>query len=945
MYVLRLRLYVSLIVAFCAQSFLYAGVPSGYYYFAKNKKKAALKTALHTYAVPQRVLDFGGGKGFTWEGFFYADQKADGSVIDMYSDSVRYFKGFAPVAGMHIEHSLPKSWWGGYNTMAYRDLFHLYPADGLTNSTKNDLPIGEVTGTPSLDNGVSKVGKNGFELAYSGNCFEPADEYKGDFARSYFYISTVYENFSALWQSPMMDNNTYPVWKPWAIDLLLKWNRQDPVSAKELARIEAVYAIQGNRNPFIDYPDLAEYIWGKDTTSIFPFPEETAPFLLMPRRGASADFGVILANDTRSKTLRLEGVNINAPILVSLLKNSSALSLSATSISAANALSGTDLSITFNPKVSGLVLDTLVIQGGGLTEKLSIPIKALASADFITLEPTEITPVGGTLQWIADPQATDYQLSLYQGDPQAGDLVIASYVEGSSWNKAIELYNETGKTIDLSKYSLQKQSNGAGALGATLKLSGTLANGKSYVIAHPKAAADLLAKAQMQTDSLLSFNGNDAVALLRSGVIIDMVGQADAGADVTWGLDLTLQRKSTVTHPISVFNMNEWTTLPIDTYSALGTHSMTLTTTSSELLQDFSVGKNTTYTVSNLLPTSSYTYKVTAVKLGGYSTAINTMQLHTNALDAPVIMQPSEILDNQFTADWEQTLYAKGYLLNVFQVNGQADTTEVEGFLDVGASGTPLPSGWLGNASGNYITATSSGIAVPSISLKKNGEYLQTKVYPQPVSNLTFMYRIASTSTGSSILIDAYRSGSWVRIDSILYKNTTKTYPSYLFTKTQNFKAFRFTYNKIGTGNLSIDDVQATYGNQDTTFVLKNKLVPTNQSLVNGLVENSTYFYQVKATLGTSISQPSELMKVKTTLSNGAAIHPFSATKLIRKNGDFYLAGLEGNETIQLFTVSGSSVFKGKVETNVFRLPLSQKGIFIVRVQNGQSLKTFKIIR
>ena len=104
---------------------------------------------------------------------------------------------------------------------------------------------------------------NGFGTVYTDNCFEPADEFKGDFARSYFYISTIYEDYYQLWQSPMLNNNTYPVWKPWALDLLLKWHRQDPVSPKELARIEAVYNIQGNRNPYIDYPNLVENIWGK----------------------------------------------------------------------------------------------------------------------------------------------------------------------------------------------------------------------------------------------------------------------------------------------------------------------------------------------------------------------------------------------------------------------------------------------------------------------------------------------------------------------------------------------------------------------------------------------------------------------------------------------------------------------------------------------------------
>jgi hypothetical protein len=218
----------------------FSGVPAGYYYFAHNKKKVELKSALSQIASPLRVLDYGSGKGYTWEGFYYTDQNSDGSVKDMYSSEIRYFNGFSSVKGMHIEHSLPKSWWGGHENNAYKDLFHLYPADGVTNSTKNNFPLGEVTGTPNFDNGVSKIGKNGFGGIYTDNCFAPADEYKGDFARSYLYVSTIYENFASFWNSPMMNNNTYPVWKKWAVDLLLKWNREDPVSQKERDRIETV---------------------------------------------------------------------------------------------------------------------------------------------------------------------------------------------------------------------------------------------------------------------------------------------------------------------------------------------------------------------------------------------------------------------------------------------------------------------------------------------------------------------------------------------------------------------------------------------------------------------------------------------------------------------------------------------------------------------------------
>ena len=198
---LKRGLFLLSLLVICAQ--LFANIPAGYYYFATDKKGAELKTTLSSISYPQYVFSYGGGAEATWEGFFYTDQKADGSVYDMYSNEVRFFDGFSSISDMNIEHSLPKSWWGGIMNYAYKDLFHLYPSDAKANNIKSNLPLGEITGTPTFDNGVSRIGKNGFGNSYTGNCFEPADEYKGDFARSYFYIATIYETLANRWSSPM----------------------------------------------------------------------------------------------------------------------------------------------------------------------------------------------------------------------------------------------------------------------------------------------------------------------------------------------------------------------------------------------------------------------------------------------------------------------------------------------------------------------------------------------------------------------------------------------------------------------------------------------------------------------------------------------------------------------------------------------------------------------
>lgn len=928
-------------------STLPAAVPAGYYYFAKNKKKDELKTALHMYCAPMKVLDYGSGPGFTWEGFYYTDRNADNSVKDMYSGMVRTFSGFSSVSGMHIEHSFPKSWWGSHPNDAYKDLFHLYPADAAANIAKSNLPPGEVSGATSFDNTVIKVGKNGFGTFYSDNCFEPADEFKGDFARSYFYISTIYQNYNSLWQSPMMNNNTYPVWKPWAVELLMKWHRQDPVSEKEQARVEAVYNIQGNRNPFIDYPELVYHIWGADTTQIFPFPNETEAFLLSPRRGATLDFGVILQNDSRSQTLHIQGVNINSELQFSLTRNHPAFALSFSSITSSQAFGGADLGISFTPQSPGMARDTLLVHGGGLAEMLRIPISALASSDFITLEPREVTPVGATLRWIADPQATGYRVSVYQGDLQAGDLFISSYVEGSSWNKALEIFNGTGRTIDLSNYSLQKQSDGTGNFGSTVKLSGTLENNNSYAIVHRKSTnLDLQSKAQLFDTLVLNMNGNDAIALVRNGVTIDMVGHANAGADVVWGLDLTLRRKPGITHPVSAYNPAEWTTWPVDTWDMLGKHSMETASESRYILQDLPVGNITSYAATSLMPENTYTYRIEAIKANENIAAINTMQLRTVPLDVPVPMLPTDISPVSFTAGWEETLFATGYLLNVFELAGKADTTVIETFDQIGSNGKPLPEGWSGTASGNYTTTASAGAAPPSIQLKNAGEWLQTCTYPGPVSRFTFMYKFPSASAGSSFVIEGFGTNGWETIANITYNGSTaKFYPSYTFTRDQGMTAFRFTYNKVGGGNLSIDDVQATYGSQEQVFIHKDLAVEGTQANIQGLVPGNTYYYNVRATLGNSVSQVSETTAVHTSISNKLDERNIPAIRLHSRRNGIYVSGLQGSETIQVYSLTGICLFQDKARASEMEIPLRQIGIFIIRIQSSANIFTSKILR
>lgn len=245
---------------------------SSYYSDIEGRKGGEeLKTALHNIIKEVNTVQYGSGESRTWGAFYTTDAIEENGrlrVADMYSDNARYFgnKGDA-VDGMNIEHCIAKSWWGGNENNAYRDLHHLNPSDQEANNRKANFPLAELSSV-SWTNGVSSIGKANIAGTLQ-NAYEPADEYKGDFARTYMYMFTCYQNLKWAYTWMVYEQSNYPTLKPWAADLLLKWHREDPVSSKEVARNNEVYAIQGNRNPFIDYPRIADFIWGDSTDCTF----------------------------------------------------------------------------------------------------------------------------------------------------------------------------------------------------------------------------------------------------------------------------------------------------------------------------------------------------------------------------------------------------------------------------------------------------------------------------------------------------------------------------------------------------------------------------------------------------------------------------------------------------------------------------------------------------
>jgi len=254
---------------------LFAQIPDGYYDSATGTG-FTLKTQLHNIIKDHTSVSYTPG---VWDAIYTTDVRPDGFVWDMYSDvpggsAAYYYTLGSDQCGNYSgegscynrEHSFPKSWFNDASPM-YTDLFHLYPTDGYVNGKRGNFPFGEV-GTVSWEstNG-SKLGACNYP-GYSGTVFEPIDEYKGDFARTYFYMATRYEDIISYWETnesnadAVLNGTSDQVYEEWYLEMIIEWHTNDPVSQKEMDRNDAVYAIQANRNPFIDHPEFVVQIWG-----------------------------------------------------------------------------------------------------------------------------------------------------------------------------------------------------------------------------------------------------------------------------------------------------------------------------------------------------------------------------------------------------------------------------------------------------------------------------------------------------------------------------------------------------------------------------------------------------------------------------------------------------------------------------------------------------------
>lgn len=256
---------------------LSAQEPAGYYIAANGKKGRALRIAL-SQIISNNAVVLSYKEGL-WNAFPQTDVR-NNKIWDIYSDIPNDTPPYeyTPVTDQcgnysgegycyNKEHSVPASWFGNQTPM-YTDLFHIYPTDGYVNNQRGNLPYGEVGNANWTSLNGSKRGSS-VTPGYSGTVFEPIDAYKGDIARGLLYMCTRYYNRDFDQNTPSMftDGNL----NSWALAMLIRWHEEDPVSQKEIDRNNAVYALQHNRNPYVDYPELVGKVFGADSVNAFHY--------------------------------------------------------------------------------------------------------------------------------------------------------------------------------------------------------------------------------------------------------------------------------------------------------------------------------------------------------------------------------------------------------------------------------------------------------------------------------------------------------------------------------------------------------------------------------------------------------------------------------------------------------------------------------------------------
>lgn len=426
------------------------------------------------------------------------------------------------------EHVIPKSIFNDAMPM-YGDGHNLLPTDGRVNGFRSNFPFGRVNDSqlasqsgitnPTLNG--SKLGNNlnsGYSAGYSSTVFEPIDEFKGDIARIYFYFVTRYEDNIASWNAyPMFDGSSTKAIADPFLNILMTWHQNDPVSQKEIDRNNDLFVHQNNRNPFIDHPEYVTLIWSGT-------PDTEAP---------SNPTNLVASNPTDTS-----------------------IALTWTASTDNVAVASYDI---YKDDVLEINTNSTSYTVIGLTPETNYCFKVKAKDN------------SGNESNFSN---TACETTTNNGSSSV-DLFFSEYMEGGSNNKALEIANFTGNSVDLSIYTLKLSSNGSATWTATYSFptSSSISNEDVYVIGNGSLAV-CTGVVDNQNNTITGFNGNDAVGLFKNDILIDIIGTL--GDATTFAQNVTLVRKPEIAGPSTTFDINEWNSFPQDTCTDLGMHTQTL---------------------------------------------------------------------------------------------------------------------------------------------------------------------------------------------------------------------------------------------------------------------------------------------------------------------------------------------------------------------------------
>lgn len=512
-------------------SYFAAQAPAGYYDNTTGLSGYALKSKLH---------DIISAKNINWHysdltNYYnqtdldkYYDYGPSNTTIllDIYSeiptgpDAYEYTtaniigSASAEGQGWNREHMMPQSTFYS-NYPMYSDLFYVVPTDARINQLRSNYPYGIAGSTTFYTfTNTSRIGNCAIPgITYTGRVYEPINEFKGDVARSLLYFAVRYEgklgtfnfnnNANPASDTNPLDGTEERAFDPAYIAMLLQWNQQDPVSQREIDRNNEVYAIQKNRNPFIDNPAWVNAIWGQT-------PDTVAP---------------------------------QTPTNLSVTQNSAYFT-----------------TLSWTPSSSTDVIGYKIYQNGtlvGATKNTTFSVDHLTPSTAYTF-----TVKAYDNGYLLSSDSNVASATTLATDSYAKDLMITKYLEGTSNNKGLEITNKTGHPVNLSDYrlSIQFSSGSNYYFPAPYELEGIVQNNETFVVLHPEAnfSCYTIGQAKFVTAApQMTYSGSQYLELRYQSTTVDAIGVSGTSNSSTLG-NVSLYRKSTVTQPTTSFSISEW---------------------------------------------------------------------------------------------------------------------------------------------------------------------------------------------------------------------------------------------------------------------------------------------------------------------------------------------------------------------------------------------------